>query len=273
MNVLLAQGNLEEMFRQNAEQKQNAMQSVYREWRQAQALLTDKGIKDNESGYKRILWILSAVMLMVVGVIIASWIAMRRVLLLPLQEVINHIRAIAAGDLTQPVEASGKNEMALLAKNVQEMQQALASTVGTVRISADSIYTGAGEISAGSNDLSSRTEQQAASLEETAASMEQLTATVKQNADNARQASRLALDASSTAKKGGNVVEGVVRTMDEIATSSSKIAQITNVIDGIAFQTNILALNAAVEAAHAGEQGHGFAVVAGEVRTLAQRSA
>jgi methyl-accepting chemotaxis protein-1 (serine sensor receptor) len=103
--------------------------------------------------------------------------------------------------------------------------------------------------------------------------MEQLTATVKQNADNARQASRLALDASSTAKKGGNVVEGVVRTMDEIATSSSKIAQITNVIDGIAFQTNILALNAAVEAARAGEQGRGFAVVAGEVRTLAQRSA
>ncbi len=103
--------------------------------------------------------------------------------------------------------------------------------------------------------------------------MEQQTATVKQNADNARQASRLALDASSTAKKGGNVVEGVVRTMDEIANSSSKIAQITNVIDGIAFQTNILALNAAVEAARAGEQGRGFAVVAGEVRTLAQRSA
>ena len=273
MNVLLSQGNLEDMFKQNAEQKQNAMQTVYREWREAQAALTDKGIQDNESDYKRILWILSAVMLLVIVVIISSWIAMRRVLLLPLEEVINHIRAIAAGDLTQPIQADGNNEMAILARNVQEMQTSLANTVGVVREGADTIYTGAGEISAGSNDLSSRTEQQAASLEETAASMEQLTATVKQNADNARQASRLALDASSTAKKGGNVVEGVVRTMDEIATSSSKIAQITNVIDGIAFQTNILALNAAVEAARAGEHGRGFAVVAGEVRQLAQKSA
>jgi methyl-accepting chemotaxis protein-1 (serine sensor receptor) len=124
------------------------MQTVYREWREAQATLTDKGIQDNESDYKRILWILSAVMLLVIVVIISSWIAMRRVLLLPLEEVINHIRAIAAGDLTQPIQADGKNEMAILARNVQEMQTSLANTVGVVREGADTIYTGAGEISA-----------------------------------------------------------------------------------------------------------------------------
>ncbi|WLI75167.1 methyl-accepting chemotaxis protein [Kosakonia sp. H02] len=273
MNRLLLAGNLEEMFRQNAEQKQVAMQKSYRAWRDAQAVLANEGVKQNEHDYTRILWILATVMIVVLAVIALSWVAMQRVLLKPLHDIMGHIRHIATGDLTHSIHAEGSNEMARLAQNVQEMQQSLVKTVSVVRDGADTIYTGAGEISAGSNDLSSRTEQQAASLEETAASMEQLTATVKQNADNARQATQLALNASGTAKKGGQVVDGVVRTMDEIAASSSKIAQITNVIDGIAFQTNILALNAAVEAARAGEQGRGFAVVAGEVRTLAQRSA
>ncbi|MGP3594030.1 methyl-accepting chemotaxis protein [Vagococcus sp. WN89Y] len=273
MNRLLVAGNLEEMFRQNAEQKQTAMQKSYRAWRDAQSELSSAGVAQNDRDYQRILWILGVVMVLVALVIVMSWIAMQRVLLKPLHVVMDHIRHIANGDLTHNIDAEGKNEMARLAQNVQEMQQSLVKTVSVVRDGADTIYTGAGEISAGSNDLSSRTEQQAASLEETAASMEQLTATVKQNADNARQATQLAQNASGTAKKGGQVVDGVVRTMDEIAASSSKIAQITNVIDGIAFQTNILALNAAVEAARAGEQGRGFAVVAGEVRTLAQRSA
>ena len=111
------------------------------------------------------------------------------------------------------------------------------------------------------------------SLTETAASMEQLTATVRLNAERAHSASGLAVQASAIAEQGGSVVGEVVQTMQAISGSSHKIVDIIQVIEGIAFQTNILALNAAVEAARAGEQGRGFAVVASEVRNLAQRSA
>ncbi|MEE3650894.1 MULTISPECIES: methyl-accepting chemotaxis protein [unclassified Brenneria] len=191
----------------------------------------------------------------------------------PLNDLRDHFSVIASGQLGKPIIDFGRNCVGKLFPLLREMQTSLANTVSTIRNSTDSIYQGASEIASGNNDLSSRTEQQASALEETAASMEQLTATVKQNAENANHASQLALQASTTAKKGGDIVGNVVKTMAEISGSSRKIAEITTVINGIAFQTNILALNAAVEAARAGEQGRGFAVVAGEVRSLAQRSA
>ncbi|AMG58941.1 methyl-accepting chemotaxis protein [Pantoea vagans] len=252
---------------------QSAFLTLYREWRADQSRLTTLGVAENSSAYTRMMWILSAIMAAVVAVIVLCWFGLRKIVITPLNGSINHIQHIAQGDLTQPIAVEGRNEMTQLAASLHEMQQSLVRTVTHVREGSDAIFTGASEISAGNNDLSARTEQQAASLEQTAASMEQLTATVKQNAENARQASQLALSASETAEKGGSVVAGVVKTMSEIAGSSKKIADITSVIDSIAFQTNILALNAAVEAARAGEQGRGFAVVAGEVRNLAQRSA
>lgn len=191
----------------------------------------------------------------------------------PLEGMRRHFRLIADGDLSQPIEDIGRNCVGKLVPLLRAMQESLREAVSAIRSGTDSIYRGAAEISSGNNDLSSRTEQQAAALEETAASMEELTATVKFNADNARQASELAQNASVTAGKGGQLVGDVVTTMQGISGSSKKIAEITSVINSIAFQTNILALNAAVEAARAGEQGRGFAVVASEVRNLAQRSA
>ena len=181
-------------------------------------------------------------------------------------------RRVSEGDLSEVPGAASAPAGSVLA-SLGAMQASLARVVGQVRQASDLIATGSVEIAGGNLDLSRRTEQQASNLQQTAASMEQMNATVKSNADTARQATQLATLASAAAEKGGQVVSRVVATMDDITTSSKKIADIIGVIDGIAFQTNILALNAAVEAARAGEQGRGFAVVASEVRSLAQRSA
>ena len=186
---------------------------------------------------------------------------------------VDAVHAVASGDLSHSIDATGDDEISRLLRQVQEMQQSLRNVVASVRQGVDSVASASGEIAQGNQDLSLRTEQQAGQLQVTASSMEQLAATLGHNADSARQASTLAGSASEAAERGGAVVDQVVSKMVSITASSRKIADITGVIDGIAFQTNILALNAAVEAARAGEQGRGFAVVASEVRGLAQRSA
>ena len=270
---LLSTGKINEFFDQPTQGYQDGFEKSYVTYLTQNDRLYQEAVDDNNSSYSMAMWILVGVLALVAAAIILVWFGIRRTLIVPLNRLIGSIKHIANGDLARSIDVSGTNEMGQLAASLKHMQGELVRTVGNVRQGANAIYSGASEISAGNNDLSSRTEQQAASLEETAASMEQLTATVKQNAENARQASHLALSASETAQRGGKVVANVVQTMHEIAGSSQKIADITSVIDGIAFQTNILALNAAVEAARAGEQGRGFAVVAGEVRNLAQRSA
>jgi len=202
-----------------------------------------------------------------------AW-ALSRSIVSPLRDASRMAERVAAGDLsTAPPLSAGEDEVQALVADLGAMQGKLAELVASVQTVSESITTASTEIAAGNLDLSARTEQTASSLQQTASSVEQLTVTVRQSADAARQANQLALSASGVATRGGAVVADVVSTMEAIAGSSKKIADIIGVIDGIAFQTNILALNAAVEAARAGEQGRGFAVVAGEVRSLAQRSA
>lgn len=257
----------------DTQQAQDKLEAAYKRWRAANVHLLTQANARMDSTYYHMIEMMSVIAVVVVLLLATVWIVVRRILLTPMGLLQQQMARFAEGDIVGTLEIEGRSEMAALALSFNHMQQALLRTVNNVRASADAIFGSASEIANGNNDLSARTEQQAASLEETAASMEQITATVKQNADNARQASLLAKKASDIAGKGGHVVDGVVKTMHDIADSSQKIADITSVIDGIAFQTNILALNAAVEAARAGEQGRGFAVVAGEVRNLAQRSA
>jgi methyl-accepting chemotaxis protein len=180
---------------------------------------------------------------------------------------------VAAGKLDTRLHSQADDEIGELVRSLGDMADKLRHSLLTVRTATDHISTAAREIASGNTDLSQRTEQAASRVQQSASSMEQLTGTVRQTADAARTANQLAGSASTVAQRGGSVVAQVVTTMEDINTSSKKIADIIGTIDGIAFQTNILALNAAVEAARAGEQGRGFAVVASEVRSLAQRSA
>lgn len=179
---------------------------------------------------------------------------------------------VAKGDLQSVQGIRARDSRSVLAY-LGAMQASLESIVSKVRSASSVIASRSTEISQDNADLNRRTQEQADHLQKTAASMEQMNAAVRANADSAQEAARLAASASDAAHQGGEVMQQVIQTMDDISSSSRKIGDIIGVIDSIAFQTNILALNAAVEAARAGEQGRGFAVVASEVRSLAQRSA
>ncbi|VXB95500.1 methyl-accepting chemotaxis protein [Massilia sp. 9I] len=257
-----------------------AVDHLYRQARPALGKLIDLqqdvGKREYESSqehFQQFRLLVAGAMLLaaVVGTLAGWWLV--RSISAPLDNAIRAARGIAAGELAQDFHIDSTNEMGRMLSALKDMSESLARTVGAVRLSSDTIAVASREIAAGNLDLSARTEQQAANLEETASSMEELTSTVQQNADNARHARQLVVKAADQAADGERVVGQVVATMDQIKDSAGRMNEIIGVIDGIAFQTNILSLNAAVEAARAGAHGAGFAVVANEVRNLAQRSA
>lgn len=216
---------------------------------------------------------LTVVIALALAIALLGWVITRA--LQRLNQVRDALDDIAQGDgdLSRRLDASGHDELASIAGAFNRFTGKIAAALRDIRSTSHSVRLSAAEIAQGNLSLSNRTEAQASSLEQTSAAMEELTATVRQNADNARSADSLASQAAEAAASGGATVHKVVETMQAIDSSSSRVADIVGVIDGIAFQTNILALNAAVEAARAGDQGRGFAVVATEVRALAQRSA
>lgn len=207
------------------------------------------------------------------AIAIGSGFLLLRAILRPLADAVDVADKIAGGSLQNSIKVNIAGEFGDLLRALHSMDLKISQTVNSIQLSAASVSIASREIASGNIDLSARTEEQAASLEETAATMHELTETVRQNADNARQASGLAAKVADLADEGDGAVHDMLGTIEQICGSSGKISDITGVIEGIAFQTNILALNAAVEAARAGEQGRGFAVVASEVRSLAQRSA
>ncbi len=208
---------------------------------------------------------------LVLGTLLALWLV--RSITRPIALASDTANRVAGLDLRHDIAGHDRDETGHMLSSLAVMQTALRHLAQQVRASVYSLHAASTDIASGNANLSDRTEEAAASLQETAAALEHVKRALQASAETAHHTEARAAQAAAQARQGQDVVAHVVQTMQDISASAHKIADITGMIDAIAFQTNILALNAAVEAARAGEQGRGFAVVASEVRSLANRSA
>ena len=212
--------------------------------------------------------IISVIAIVVISIFISLFI---RSITRPLHLLVGVAKEIAEGDLrTTKQKIHRKDELGELSNAFVAMRKKLVETIMVVEEAANNITMAAKELSEQNTDLAHRTESQAASIEQTSASMTEISSTIKESADNSINGSKIILDSKSSVEKAGSIIAETTGNIEAVHDASSKIKDITKIIEDIAFQTNILALNASVEAARAGEQGKGFAVVASEVRNLAQ---
>lgn len=240
---------------------------TYRPWVLGVSMTKQEIEKDNVRVVRAII-IISLVSIIIMAILVSLFI---KSITTPLGLLTGLSKEIADGDLrTTKQKIHRKDELGELSDAFVSMRKKLVATINKVEDSANQISAAAKELAEQNTDLSRRTESQAASIEETSASMNEISNNIRQSSNDSVNGNKMIMDSKDSIENAGNIISETTKNIEEVHEASSKIKDITKIIEDIAFQTNILALNASVEAARAGEQGKGFAVVASEVRNLAQ---